>query len=476
MNIRSRFYHGGRAAGHYSFVLFLLLVCGGCATVDSKLAGEMVSIPGGTFRMGDLSGEGDDDELPVHSVTVPAFRLGKHEVTVGQFRRFVEATGYRTEAERYGGCVTYSAGDGWDLRAGSSWRNPGFFSIGDGHPAVCVSWDDAQAYVEWLSAETGSGYRLPTEAEWEYAARAGTTTEYSWGNDIGSNQANCDGCGSRWDDVRTAPVGSFPANAWGLHDMHGNVKEWVQDCWNDSYDGAPSDGSAWESGVCGQRVRRGGSWDYSAGHVRSAFRDWFDRAYHVDSTSGFRLASRSDQDYVVVPHGDEIFRSDFRLIQPSGSHSDQDYVLVTHDDVFEWADHRVRWKSREFEGYRMRIERYCVCDEDFLRPLIVEVRGTLVKAAVYADDGLQVGPEQLTRIPSVDSLFDSILSAYFGEAGPHHSKGNQADVSWNADYGYPEYVAFGDSVHIVIDDSYISYRVELLEKIHETDNRHSDAD
>ena len=292
MTIRSRFYHGGRAAGQYSFVLFVLLVCGGCATTGGKLAGEMVSIPGGTFRMGDLSGEGALAELPAHSVTVPAFRLGKYEVTVGQFRRFVEATGYRTDAERdtggAAGCDTYT-GDSWDWTAGRSWRNPGF-SAGDDHPVTCVNWNDAQAYVEWLSAETGGHYRLPTEAEWEYAARAKSTTKYNWGNDIGSNRANCDGCGSRWDDEQTAPVGSFPANAWGLHDIHGNVWEWVQDCGNIGYyDGAPSDGSAWESGDCDYRRLRGGGWYNDARHLRSAYSYGGLRAYRSHSV-GFRLA------------------------------------------------------------------------------------------------------------------------------------------------------------------------------------------
>ena len=274
--------------------------------LERELAGEMVSIPGGTFRMGDLSGEGDDEELPeysiveelpVHSVTVPAFRLGKYEVTVGQFRRFVEATGYRTDAERdtggAAGCDTYT-GDSWDWTAGRSWRNPGF-SAGDDHPVTCVNWNDAQAYVEWLSAETGGHYRLPTEAEWEYAARAGSATKYSWGDDVGSNRANCmnddsedfPGCGDSYE--YTAPVGSFPANAWGLHDLHGNVWEWVQDCWNDSYQGAPSDGSAWESGRCGVRVVRGGAWSSHARALRSASRFLFDRADRLN-LYGFRLA------------------------------------------------------------------------------------------------------------------------------------------------------------------------------------------
>ena len=154
---------------------------------------------------------------------------------------------------------------------------------------INVGWDDAQLYVQWLSEQTGHAYRLPTEAEWEYAARAGTTTAYSWGNDIGRNLANCDGCGSQWDEDRTAPVGSFPANAFGLHDMHGNVWEWVLDCWNDTYSGAPTDGSAWLSGNCGRRVLRGGSWVSYPRNLRSAYRDWYPpgiRNYII----GFRVA------------------------------------------------------------------------------------------------------------------------------------------------------------------------------------------
>ena len=146
-----------------------------------QYAGEMVNIPAGSFRMGDLSGEGYDWEKPVHSVRVPAFSMGKYEVTVGQFRRFVEATGYRTEAERNTdgtqGCSVHADGaTGWELTAGTSWRNPGF-SVGDNHPVVCVSWNDAQAFVKWLNSKAGGNFRLPTEAEWEYAVRAGSTYE-----------------------------------------------------------------------------------------------------------------------------------------------------------------------------------------------------------------------------------------------------------------------------------------------------------
>ena len=233
--------------------------------LERELAGEMVSIPGGSFDMGDLSGEGDDGELPVHSVTVPAFRLGKHEVTFAQWDACVAD----------GGCNGYSPGDvGW----------------GRGNrPVIEVSWDDIQAYIAWLNGRTGGNYRLPTEAEWEYAARAGSTTLYSWGDDIGSNRANCsnDMCGDSYEF--TAPVGSFPANAWGLHDMHGNVSEWVQDCYNYGYEGAPSDGSAWESGNCDYGVIRGGAWYDYARYLRSADRGGNVRASRNNSV-GFRLA------------------------------------------------------------------------------------------------------------------------------------------------------------------------------------------
>jgi formylglycine-generating enzyme required for sulfatase activity len=138
-----------------------------------------------------------------------------------------------------------------------------------------VSWAEAKQYVDWIVKLTGKPYRLLTEAEWEYAARAGTTTVYFWGDEIGDGNANCNPCGSQWDGKRTAPVGSFAANAFGLHDMHGNVWEWVEDCWHDSYAGnPPADGSAWTAGGnCNIRVVRGGSWLNDPDFLRSAIRD-----------------------------------------------------------------------------------------------------------------------------------------------------------------------------------------------------------
>ncbi len=191
-----------------------------------------------------------------------SFALSKCEVTFEEYAPFAAATGRRTNDEGRG--------------RGS-------------RPVINVSWDDAVAYTEWLSEQTGKRYRLPSEAEWEYAARAGTTTRYSWGKKIGSNLANCNGCGSRWDDSTTAPVGSFPANAWGLHDMHGNVWEWVQDCWNGSYQGAPADGSAWERGNCSRRVLRGGSWLNDPSNLRAANRFRYSSGARL-LNYGFRIA------------------------------------------------------------------------------------------------------------------------------------------------------------------------------------------
>ena len=229
---------------------------------------EMVVVSAGSFMMGSPSyeAERDDDEGPRHRVTIPKpFAVGKYEVTFAEWDACVAD----------GGCRGRRPADrGW----GRARR-----------PVINVSWNDAKTYVRWLSNKTGQEYRLLSEAEWEYVARAGTTSRYSWGDDIGRNRANCDGCGSRWDDKQTAPAGSFAPNVFGLHDAHGNVYEWVEDCWNASYAGAPPDGSAWTGGDCGLRVLRGGSWDSEPRYLRSAYRnrDW---AGVRDYFSGFRVA------------------------------------------------------------------------------------------------------------------------------------------------------------------------------------------
>ena len=150
-----------------------------------------------------------------------------------------------------------------------------------------MSWGDAKSYVGWLSRKTGKPYRLLSESEWEYVARAGTTTHYHWGDESGSNNANCRRCGSRWDGKQTAPVGSFGANAFGLHDIHGNVWEWVEDCYAD-YVGAPRDGSAWTSGNCPFRFARGGSWDDFPWFMRAAGRGRLTTGVRLDG--GFRVA------------------------------------------------------------------------------------------------------------------------------------------------------------------------------------------
>ncbi|GAB6051211.1 hypothetical protein JCM17960_00310 [Magnetospira thiophila] len=225
---------------------------------------EMVVIPSGSFQMG--SNGGDGDEKPVHRVNIGyQFAVGKFEVTRGQFAEFVRATGY----DAGNSCYVFEGS--WKKVDGKSWRNPGF-SQTDSHPVACVDWSAAKAYVKWLSGKSGQRYRLLSESEWEYVARAGTTTTYSWGNSAGSGNANCDGCGSRWDNKETAPVGSFRANPFGVHDMHGNVWEWVQDCSQDSYANAPTDGRARTIGDCRVRVLRGGSWDVKPRFLRSANR------------------------------------------------------------------------------------------------------------------------------------------------------------------------------------------------------------
>ena len=168
--------------------------------------------------------------------------------------------------------------DEWDACATLGGCDPHIKDSGWGRgqqPVINVSWDDAQTYVAWLSQVTGKPYRLLTEAEWEYAARAGTTTAYYWGDDIGKGNANCYGCGQPVGrQAAASPVGSFAANAFGLYDMAGNVFQWVQDCYHDNYDGAPTDGSAWTSGDCSYRVVRGGSWDHDPQYLRTASRSW----------------------------------------------------------------------------------------------------------------------------------------------------------------------------------------------------------
>jgi formylglycine-generating enzyme required for sulfatase activity len=226
---------------------------------------EMVWIPSGHFQMGSPNGHGYSDEYPQHLVNVSAFALGKYDVTFNEWDACVAD----------GGCTKHPSDHGW----GRGRR-----------PVINVSWNDAQQYAAWLTKNTGKQYRLPTEAEWEYAARAGTTTAYYWGDQVGSGHANCGGCGSQWDKKTTAPVGSFRPNRWGLYDMAGNVVQWTEDCYHSSYEGAPTDGKVWDSAECAHRVVRGGSLSPRPLWLRSADRG---RRGYADFIVGFRVARTS---------------------------------------------------------------------------------------------------------------------------------------------------------------------------------------
>jgi formylglycine-generating enzyme required for sulfatase activity len=265
---------------------------------DCAQCPEMVTVPAGKFTMG--SGKWElgrfDSEGPQHPVSVRAFALSRYDVTDAEFLAFLRDTGYQPAA-----C---------DTILNLAWRSPGggvayppVDSEASQSPAVCLNWYDAEAYIAWLNAKlatenpavatSGARYRLPSEAEWEYAARAGTTTARWWGNEIGSGYANCNGCGSRWDGVLIAPVGSFAPNGFGLYDVLGNVWQWTDDCWNESYVGAPADATAWKKGDCTRRVLRGGSWSNVPEFLRSAARikaDAAGRDFDYSNYAGFRVA------------------------------------------------------------------------------------------------------------------------------------------------------------------------------------------
>jgi formylglycine-generating enzyme required for sulfatase activity len=269
----------------------------------------MVRIPSGTFTMGSPANEPNrwDREGPQRRVTISSFFMSRNPVTVAEFRRFIEASGYYTDAERDGGGSVIIGGDWvlgghWVHRADANWRNP-YFQQGDNHPVVLISWFDAIEYCNWLSSQEGltpaytisgygdnrtvtwnknaNGYRLPTEAEWEYACRAGTTTVFNTGVSITINQANFNNILGG-----TIPVGSFTANAWGLHDMHGNVWEWCWDWFGAYPSGVQTDPEGASSGAF--RVIRGGCWGSSSAGLRSAYRGGFNPSIRF-SHFGFRL-------------------------------------------------------------------------------------------------------------------------------------------------------------------------------------------
>jgi len=246
---------------------------------------EFVIIPAGSFMMG--MEEGGDYVKPVHRVNLESFKMMTTEVTVGQFRKFVNATGYETEAEQGFGAYIWSGSD-WEMMPDANWRNP-YFNQSDNHPVVCLSWNDCQEYIDWLNqSDPGKGYRLPSEAEWEYACRAGTTTAYYSGDRVE------DLFNAGWYDDNseggTHPVAEKTPNAWGLYDMHGNAFEWCQDWYHDNYEGAPSDGSPWLMPEGDRRVQRGGSWIDIPLFCQSALRLGVapnERSYYF----GFRLAA-----------------------------------------------------------------------------------------------------------------------------------------------------------------------------------------
>ena len=261
-----------RAGGDPAMLTALRLPGQGDVFRDCADCPEMVVVPQGSYMMGSPLDEPGrwNDEGPRHRVRiVRPFAVGRYEVTFDEW----------DACRRAGGCTHTPNDEGW----GRGTR-----------PAIHVSWKDAQEYVGWLSKKTGRTYRLLSESEWEYAARARTDSPYYWGAEAGQGQANCGRCGGRWGDAQTAPAGSFPPNEFGLFDMSGNVWEWVEDCGHRDYAGAPSDGSAWlKPGDCRLRMLRGGAWDDAVARVRSAIRYW-ELAGTRRDVIGFRVARPLD--------------------------------------------------------------------------------------------------------------------------------------------------------------------------------------
>jgi formylglycine-generating enzyme required for sulfatase activity len=291
-----------------AWIALAVLVHGASARAEAPAGREfkecpdcpaMVGIPAGSFAMGSPANEQGrfQNEGPQHYVKIRAFALGKYDVTSEQFQDFLRATGYQPAP-----C---------NPRLNLRWTSPAkgfayppFDAEPRRWPAACLDWKDAGAFIAWLNAkvhavrpELGAHkgpYRLPTEAEWEYAARAGTTTARWWGNAIGAGNANCNGCGSKSDDQVLSDVGTFGPNPFGLYDMLGNVWQWTGDCWHDTYAGAPVDGSAWTAkGDCKKHVLKGGSWDNVPVFVRSAARSAAAAdggEFDYSTLAGFRVA------------------------------------------------------------------------------------------------------------------------------------------------------------------------------------------
>jgi formylglycine-generating enzyme required for sulfatase activity len=294
--------------------LLSMLVLSGplLAATDPLILPAMVTLKGGQFAMGSTDNPKDPGypaSEPIHTVSVKAFRLAKYETTVGQFRQFVDATGHKME----GDCWKLAAND-WGIEMGKDGWNAPANAPSDYHPVMCVSWDDAHAYLQWLSKQTGRHFRLPSEAEWEYAARAGSTSRYPFGADAAglckyANVYDRSGkaaitalTGKSRNDIAcddqagiTTVVGMYEANAWGLYDMLGNVGELVEDCQHLTYDGAPKDGSAW-SADCAlfhdskMAIHRGGSYNSGPAGASPTMRGHAGMDNRSSVAEGFRIA------------------------------------------------------------------------------------------------------------------------------------------------------------------------------------------
>lgn len=249
---------------------------------DAPLAPRMRIVPPGQAMIGAPAQASllRGNELPTRAVRFErSFAVGEHPVTVGEFDAFTAETGHRAADQ----CWTFEDEEG-RIREGRSWRNPGFAQV-ESHPVLCVSLDDVRAYIAWISARTGHPYRLLSEAEYEYVNRAGAQTDFWWGQEVGANHANCDGCGSLWDNRRTSPVGSFAANPFGLYDTTGDTWVWTSDCYVDpkAAPGGPVDPATCEHAI------RGGAWHGTPPGSRV-----FSRFHHTpdthSATLGFRLA------------------------------------------------------------------------------------------------------------------------------------------------------------------------------------------
>ena len=263
---------------------------------DCTICPEMVPVPQGNFMMGasdndrkqaleaGLALASSFQDQPQHPVIVSRFLAARFAVTKDQFSAFVNATAYKTEAEWRGGCSRWHQ-NAWEKQSVFTWNNPGFFQNGD-HPVVCVSWNDAQAYVKWLTEITGKAYRLLNESEREYATRGGKETAFWWGDSASSENANY-----LMRRNGTLPVNSFEPNPFGLYNVHGNVSEWTQDCVHKNYEGAPNNGSAWMNEcISTEHIIRGGSWRVHPSYMRASYRFWREPWNNISNDVGFRVA------------------------------------------------------------------------------------------------------------------------------------------------------------------------------------------